>query len=664
MIRRALCLALLSTSLSACDDGDEGSATPALVRPGDGLGDNCHPLRPSGVCGLPYPSSAWEVDDAATKTGRRLSLPSELIEASAKSKVAFDPTRWNLRDGFSPATPVLAFFPDKLDAASLPSQDAFEKSVEPTSATLLLDLASRTLLPHFSELDESADIEPGEQQPLMLRPARHLEPDHHYAVAITRALRTQDGKTPARPPGFSSALAGARGRSSVERRALAALPDVVDALDSLGVDSNDLLVAWDFHTASLDQSTKNVLALRDRGLPKLATGAAAFTIVSVEDSPNTEIEKRIRGTFRVPSFLSSDDRTVAETELVIGSDGLPAEQRMADYPFELVIPKSAVDKGPLPLLVYGHGLLGAADQVSSGHVRQFCNDKGYVCVGTDWIGLSEKEEAGIGQSGAAIFAIEDLNHLPWITDRLQQSLLNFMALTRVAKDIALAPQALLAGGKSALAADATPVYYGISQGGIMGTSLLAYSPDIERGVVQVGGSAYSLMIQRSVNWVQFFPTIRNAYPNRVTQQLLMALWQPLFDDSEGSGTAFGQGVHPPLPNTPDKHLLMQIAVGDCQVSNLAAEIQARTIGLPLLSPSAKPAFGLEPTTGGAQSAMAYWDLVRAPPPETNATPTLDNDVHADIRKHPLCQKQTDDFLRSGKAENPCNGPCSFPGFAP
>ncbi len=47
---------------------------------------------------------------------------------------------------------------------------------------------------------------------------------------------------------------------------------------------------------------------------------------------------------------------------------------------------------------------------------------------------------------------------------------------------------------------------------------------------------------------------------------------------------------------------MQIAVGDCQVSNLAAEIQARTIGLPLLSPSAKPAFGLEPTTLRIESA--------------------------------------------------------------
>lgn len=657
-------IALAALGSTACGGDDEPAGASELRLPDDGLSANCHPFRAAGTCGVPFPSSVWLEDDPATETGKRQALPVELIDAAAKSKTPFEPARFNQRDGFSPASPIVVYFPERLDGSTLPSQKDYEASLSPASATLILDMESGELVAHMAELDLSADIADTDRQPLMLRPAKHLRPNRRYAVAITKSLKTLAGETPARPLGFASALGGARSSDPLAKKALDALPEVLAALAKAGVPKGDLLLAWDFHTASLAESTKRVLSMRDQALAKVGAEGMGFTLGTVEDAPTAEIHKRLRGTFKVPSFLSSDDRKVAETALVLDASGMPEYQRDADYPFELVIPTSAVDKGPFPLLVYGHGLLGAADQVSSGHVRQFCNDKGYVCIGTDWIGLSVTETADVGQSAAAVKAIEDLNRLPWVTDRLQQSLVNFMVLTRVAKAIAKDPQALLPSGKSAVADGSTPVYYGISQGGIMGMSLLAYSPDIERGVLQVGGSAYSLMIQRSTNWNEFFPAIRNAYPDRVTQQLLMALWQPLFDDSEGAGTAWAQGVHPPLPGTLAKHALMQIAVGDSQVANLAAEIQARTAGLPLLTPSARQVWGLDETSGGSDNAIAFWDLVRAPPPETNATPTVDNKVHGDIRKHPLNQAQTDVFLKTGKAENPCGGPCSFPGFAP
>jgi hypothetical protein len=410
--------------------------------------------------------------------------------------------------------------------------------------------------------------------------------------------------------------------------------------------------------------TENVLAMRDLALAEVGDAGLGYAITSVEPDPSPEIHKRIRGTFQVPSFLSSDDRSLPEAELVLGADGKPEKQRVADYPFEYVVPASAVASGPYPLLIYGHGLLGGADEVSASHVRRFCNDKGWVCIGTDWIGLSESEATGIGASAAAVEAVKDVNKFPWVGDRLQQALVNFMVLVRAAKSIAADPQALLPNGTSALADPFVVQYYGISQGGIMGMAFMAYSPDVPRGVLQVGGSAYSLMIQRSVNWNQFFPAIRNAYPDRIDQQLVMALWQPMFDRSEGSGTAFSQGVHPPLAGTGEKQVLMQIAVGDSQVTNLAAEIQARTLGLPLLSPSAREVWDLETVGGGAEQAIVMWDLVREAPPLTNATPLEDNEVHGDIRKLPENQTQTDTFLRTGVVQDTCGGACSFPGVNP
>jgi hypothetical protein len=661
---RFVAVAALSACVSGCVSEESGgfSADP-LQLPDDGLDEeSCHPFRTEGACGVPYPSSFWLEEDESTETGYRVALAPEIVAASAASDEPFDPTLWNVRDGFSPASPIVAYFSEKLDDTSLPSQHDYESSLDPASATLIVNLDTGELVPHFAELDLSADITPEERQPLMLRPAAHLQPNTHYGVAITKSLATLEGGTPERPIGFASALAGGYSKNPKLEGQVFAAGEVIAALGELDVSEDDLLLAWDFRTASANQATKHVLSMRDQALAEIGDAGMGFTIATVEQAPNAEIFKRVRGTFTVPSFLTSDDRTIAETELVTDDTDTPVKQANAEYPFELVIPASADTSGPYPLLVYGHGLLGGADQVSSGHVRTFCNDKGYVCIGTDFIGLSAQEEAGIGQNGAAIAAVQDVNKMKWVAHRLQQAMVNFMALTRVAKSIVVDSEVLLTNGASALVDPFEVYYYGISQGGIMGASLMAYSPDIERGVLQVGGSAYSLMIQRSSNWNQFFPAIRNAYPDRVDQQLIMALWQPLFDDSEGSGTAFFQGGNDPLPGTGPKHVLLQIAVGDSQVANLAAEIQARTMGIPLLVPSAKDVQLLEPSEGDAENAIAFWDLVREPPPETNATPVEDNEVHGDIRKHPLNQEQTDTFLRTGLAQNPCGGPCSFPGF--
>jgi hypothetical protein len=661
---RHLGSAVFWSSLAACGGDPAGDSPGPLRLPDDGLAESCHPFRSAGACGLPYPSSVWSTNDASSRTGQQLILPAELVSPSAASEQAFDPSEWNRLDGFSPATPIIAWFPEKLDASSLPSQLDYTESLSPDSATLIVDMQTNELVAHFSELDLSADIQQSERQPLMLRPAQHLLPEHRYAVAVTNRLRTLAGAPPARPLGFDSALRGGKSVHPVARRALTTLPEVLAALEAVGVPRGDLVMAWDFRTGSLEQMTQNLLAMRDATLAEVGATGIGYAIDSVEESPQPEIFKRLRGSYKVPSFLTNDDRSVPETRLVLGPDGKPARQRLADASFELVIPASAVGAGPYPLLVYGHGLLGGADEIGGSHVRRFCNDKGWVCIGTDWIGLSESEATGIGASAAAVLAVKDLNKFAWVGDRLQQAVVNFIALVRAARSIANDPEAALPSGTSALA-DPMPVgYYGISQGGIMGMSLMAYSPDVPRGVLQVGGSAYSLMIQRSVNWIEFFPAIRNAYPDRIDQQLVMALWQPMFDRSEGSGTAFAQGNHPPLPGSSEKQVLMQIAVGDSQVTNLAAEIQARTLGLPLLTPSAKDVWGLESAQSGAAQAISFWDLGRTPPPLSNATPTSDNHTHGDIRKLPENQEQTDTFLRTGEAVNTCGGACSFAGWTP
>lgn len=664
-MRFSSCLPLAALGLVsvACGaDADRADPPPVYEAPGDGLPDACHPLRTAGACSTPFPSAHFLRADSSTATGYRVALaPAAMPASAAGGPLTVEP--WNRLDGFSPATPIVAWFPERIDVGTLPQQDALAGSVEASSATLLLDLDSGALVPHFAELDMSADIGDEERQPMMIRPARHLTPATRYAVAITTRVRAVGGAAPTSPDGFQQALRGATSPDAAVSATLADAREAAAAFGARGVPSEELLLAWTFRTASLGAITAPVLAMRDAALAAAGESGSGYVIESVEDAPRPDVAKRVRGTYTVTSFLTTDSRTEAETALQRDASGAPLARGPGQFPFDLIIPARATSSPAMPLLIYGHGLLGSALDGFSGHVRQFCNDKGWVCIGTDFIGLSEAEAAGVGANAAALEAIKDVGKLPWITDRMQQALVNTMVLVRAARAILADPRTFVdaPGGARSAHDPALPTqYYGISQGGIFGASFLGYSPDVARGVLQVGGSGFSLFVQRSVNWNEFFPAIRNGYPDRVDQQVVLALWQALFDQAEGAGTAWAQGEHEPLPGVPRKALLFQIAVGDSQVPNLGSEIQARTLGTPLLTPSARAVWGLEETAGGGDLAMVYWDLQRTPPPATNETPLGDNDVHGDIRKLPENQLQTDTFLRTGRVDATCSGPCVFP----
>src|SRR5258708_27997635 len=86
---------------------------------------HCNPLGFAGHCAVPWPSSAFEIADASTPTGRRLAIVSDTLPKNFEN-APIDPTMWNLADGFSPAAPMLVAFPGGVSAAGLPSLDNFD----------------------------------------------------------------------------------------------------------------------------------------------------------------------------------------------------------------------------------------------------------------------------------------------------------------------------------------------------------------------------------------------------------------------------------------------------------------------------------------------------------------------------------------------------------
>jgi hypothetical protein len=655
--RLALTLAasLPIPSLLAGCGGGETSASAAPVGPDDGLPADCNPLRAAGACLLPYPSAVYLRDDATTPTGLRLDLTSDVFPRN-NDGTPFDPARLNRADGFSPATQIVTYFQERLDGATLPPLSNPDASLTAESATVIVDMETGERVAHFAELDAQATRE-DDRQALLLRPMNRLAGARRYAVAVTSRVRTLSGAAPARPDGWEAIVGGTARGARAERQA-ARMPAIFAALEGAGVARGDVVLAWDFVTASEAASVGSLLSMREQTLAALDGEPLEYTIESVEDDFSERTLRRVRGTFRAPRFISQTAVDVPEATLTLDEEGRPVRDGSLDAPFTLMLPRAA-KSGPVRLLVFGHGFLGTADgELSGGYVQRFLDEHGYAAIGTDWSGLSAYEGINSSGSEAAGLAVRDINHLPWISDRLQQAVINATTLARVARDAIASDPALEVEGAPSI--DTSRVdYYGISLGGVMGSVLMGVSPDLERGVLNVGAASWSTLLQRSTNWTLFKLIVDGAYPDKLDQQVLVCVFQPHLDPADGMNFA-GYYQAAPLPLSPPKQVLLQIGVGDVQVSNVASEMLARAAGLPLLDDTPKAVWGLATKPGPLPSALAIFDTKeKEPPPEgnLNASVTTTNDAHNSVRELDAVNAQIDHFLRQGEVASFCEGSC-------
>ena len=652
MTRRAFAVvfALVALAFGGCD------GAPAQLD--DGLPATCSPLRTPGACMMPFPNAIYLNADSSTATGFRVALPAEALPARGDG-TPFDPTRWNTADGFSPATPILYFFAERIDPASLVPQTNIAASLAPGAATVVVDMTTNALVPHFSGVDENV-VKEFDRQAVLVTPAQRLAPKHRYAVAITRAIKTTTGELPTPPPLFDRIAEGDPPDDPLARAEATRMPDILASLAAAGVKRDDLLVAWDFVTGSDEAITSHVLSMRDQALAAAGPTGIGYTVTSVEDNFDSEVMRRIRGTFTAPAFLDNEDESKPEASLSFDASGNPIMNGTYEAPFTILVPAVAATKKPLPILLVGHGLFNTGENelgdATGSDIQDLANLEGYVVVATDWIGLSAHENPlSPGANAAMEEALLDMSHMPWITDRLQQALVTTMVLVRTMTG-RIANDALLAG----LVDTSKVYYYGNSLGGIMGMSFMGYDPDVTLGALGVGGGFWATLFQRSVNWKEALLVFPAQYPDSLDQQLLMALAQMQFDFSDPA-TVAPYVLGAPLAGVPKKQLVMMMGVGDAQVPNVATEMIARTSGVPLLGPSAVDVFGMTATPGPLPSALTTWNVNSPPvPPDTNQTPAHDNQVHQAIRRLPEEEQMLQTFFATAQVVATCNGPCNLP----
>jgi hypothetical protein len=260
------------------------------------------------------------------------------------------------------------------------------------------------------------------------------------------------------------------------------------------------------------------------------------------------------------------------------------------------------------------------------------------------------------------------------------------------------------------------VFYGISQGGILGGGYTAaaaaagFAPEeaarsekepnnphprstgthiLDKSVLGVPGTPFSLILSRSSDFIVYDKLmLLNFYNNRHVR-IYLSMLQMAFDsisaaahlaptsstsvtgtDNEtimvnGDDSDRSYYHHRPLPP-----VLMQAALGDAEVTSIAAEILARAYSVPILTSNPRsPIFGLRTMDAAKEQDQAtlqhhgvlseiMYQKDFSELSDWNEPSPHHNGAHLCLRKEPNFQEQVTAFIDTGRIIDPCiNGPC-------
>ncbi len=641
---------------------DQPDETPDAPDETGAIAEGCNPIAYEHDCLLPFPSDFFLQPDATLPAGKRVVLTQAAqVPSRGGGSVNFYAT--SPADGFSPHMPILAVFPEGVDASTLSFHDADPAaSIAATHPTLLLDVARGELVPHWAELDRNT-TDPT-RQGLILRTYRPLRFGARYVVAF-QGLRTPQGEAIAPPQGFAQVRDGEAGEHPV----LADLATRYEAeifapLTQAGVARDQLQLAWDFSVRTRQNTTDDMLTMRADLIAKLEATPPEVTVtrevIFQREDPaaalyNPQIAARVEGTLRVPLYLS-DDQVGATIHR--GPDGRPAANGTTEVPFTLQLPHSVIPDDaaftPARMIQYGHGFFGLREEINYGFMRGFTQERAVAAAAVDWWGMSEPD-----QPDAAVRISRDISTTFIFTERLHQAMMNQIALTYALKGPLAQLPALRRFDKPVYDVEQV-YYYGISQGHIFGGTFIPLSPQLDRAAFGVGGASYSFMMSRSANFAPFLALLGVALERDPLRLLkFIAMSQHTFDRVDP--VVYSQHLlTSDLPNTPaQRQVLMQVGIGDAQVNKLTAHLHARLAQVPLVTPSPADVPLLETTTLPAPSGLVLVDfqLVEEPGLQNKAH-TLSNEVHEGVRNEPMLREQVDQFLRpGGQLVQSCDGPC-------
>ncbi|MFO0681392.1 MAG: hypothetical protein U0234_05040 [Sandaracinus sp.] len=581
----ALTLALVLAALAGCDTGnpppapvdgglpsDGGDSTDAWMRTDVGVdaGPSCTTLLSHADTDIPlWPAMELLTDDPTTETGHRLVFDDATHPTIAMQLGGFRSTLTEdlqTVDGFGVNAEAIFRFARHFDETMLAARPLDENEglgfvvVSPGPPRFVPALVTTT--------DEGAT--------LVLAPLHPLPEQAEVAAFVSRDLAD-----------------AARGcfETSTEMSALLATPDArsqaaIDALVSVGAitGASDLIGLVAYPTQSTTPDSIAVAAdVRSRSF----TWSEAPTCVDETNWRHCE-GRFVAGDYRGDDGVLHRARGAAATP-----------QRTYELPVSIWLPLDAT--GPVPMLVYGHGLGGGREQ---GEVLAgFAAPHGIATVAIDAQAHGEHPTATPGAATLTVVLQFFGIHLDMLQTRaLEAARLrdNFRASTwdKLQLLSLLRSHPDVDGDGEPDLDTARFAYLGVSLGGIMGPELLALSGDLSAGVLVVPGGRVSAIISDSST---FSPLVLGVRPRGTTEGDVRRFF-PILQTILDPGDAASYGGHILADRLPDaggpQSTLLGVVLDDDTVPNVSNYTLARAFAdLPIVEQELRPVPGLTSVAG-------------------------------------------------------------------
>jgi hypothetical protein len=602
----------------------------------------------------------------------------------------------------------------------LRGHEELELSITPYSTTLFLDVELRVLVPHSAEIDY-LDPERPVVMVFPAAPLRHNAHYAVAVINATDANGNRLPPTPGmmqlfdqRPPSDTERL---------DRFLHTVLPALEKATHKMSFngdsqhdwggpfgaflrshDPSSLQLLFDFQTASKATQLQPARNVRDATLAyidkewsqpwKENNHVRAISIVEGDcEDPTYPLARTIHGELDVPWFLTGFGpgyRDAILDSLAVES-GVPTTIGQAKFVVHVPcsLKAAALHSGnnataqPLrAVMEYGHGLFYSRKEAGESFLINMANENGYIITAMDWRGMSqydyplilktmlskpslfESVRDNLIQGYANKFALQHFTrngmaNLPWFQfshlheDESGETATYSIPMSLEPKEGVEFPRVQDESGT------VPSIFYGISQGGILGAGYLGLAGAtglIDRGALGVPGSPFSLILSRSLEFVGYDAALLLNFYNNRHVRIFLSLAQMCWDSVEAAGV-LGLPVEEPVPP-----IVMQAGLGDPIVPSLAAERLARALGASTLPHNPRgPIFGIpvgeaaDTERAGSKTVlteMLYQEDYEAIPVD-DALTTSRSGVHECVRREPVLQHQLNIFFQTGRIIDPC-----------
>ncbi len=610
--------------------------------------ENCDPLI-AEVCALPWPNDFFTESCNTSVTGLKLAVHSRVLPIT-RGGAHINPTSLNKLDGFSTSAPIL-FYMDGLSMHGFPNPLSIEDSVTASSASWLLDTSTGEPVPHFVQLD----IDDPEIYLAVMQPAVPLAHGTRYVVGVVGARHVVSGNILPQTPGFSALVDASYDSETENARAKRFKAEVFPLLEKVGVSPSSLQLAFDFTTISADTQLGLIKNMRSHAMAEHS--ASNVKVLSSDEDANGF--RTIWATITVPAYVDYYSRngllSPCGQRLVEGYSDLACE--LVEEGVLIRIPPSVLSgKVPLTTLVqFGHTLFWSrAEMLYTDFLDKMSNDNGWIMAATDWKGMSVGDLPTVARM---LLSENVVNSFANMMNNLGQAFAVgdlLMSHLRESWMVYTSTQTRLVDGEKA------PVscFYGISEGGILGAAYTSFNSEFSRSVLTECGSPFALLLPRSKDWNPYLSILKLDLANAIDVQLLIVLWQSHWDAADAGGW-----LAAPREEGSATRVLIQVGLGDAEVSNLGSMVLARAFNAAAIPPLNQSIFGIPFAIVDSYHSDQYCSgnivklynfSVTAWPKGRNTSIVAgveDNHVHFRLRNDSNAQHDVVDFISTGCIES-------------